>query len=368
MIMPAPYGRARSARPASRSKSGCIISRSLPAVDPYLASAVSFARSALGGAGVVMVHYTRAQGLTDLPTEADAGRARRARCRRARRLCGRAARPQSAGLWAVGADPGGALARGARGNPAALHPRHRDRPPSRSRWSMPSRPPPRTRTSTCSTARRPCSGARPNCSRAIADASARTGRRVHMHLLETRYQRHWADETIPAASSAISTRSGCSRPASRSRIAPGRGPNELELIAERGATISANTSSNLHLHSGIAPVAEMVRRGCRVALGLDGATLDEDDDALRELRLAHLLHRGTGFRGRCQPRRDADHDAAQRPPLGHQPGRRRRARGRRAGRYSPARLGRRRRRTPARPISIRASCCSRAPPRITSAR
>src|SRR6266849_632489 len=42
----------------------------LPSVDPYLASAVSLARSALGGAGVVMVHYTRVQGLTDLPTEA----------------------------------------------------------------------------------------------------------------------------------------------------------------------------------------------------------------------------------------------------------------------------------------------------------
>src|SRR5882724_1561555 len=41
----------------------------LPAVDPYLAAAVSLARSALGGAGSVMVHYTRVQGLTDLPTE-----------------------------------------------------------------------------------------------------------------------------------------------------------------------------------------------------------------------------------------------------------------------------------------------------------
>ena len=39
----------------------------------------------------------------------------------------------------------------------------------------------------------------------------------------------------------------------------------------------------------------MVKRGCRVALGLDGSTLDEDDDALREMRLAHLLHAGTGF-------------------------------------------------------------------------
>src|SRR6185369_13747840 len=42
----------------------------LPAVDPYLATAVSLARSARGGTGHVMVHYTRAQGLTDYVTEA----------------------------------------------------------------------------------------------------------------------------------------------------------------------------------------------------------------------------------------------------------------------------------------------------------
>ena len=40
----------------------------------------------------------------------------------------------------------------------------------------------------------------------------------------------------------------------------------------------------------------MVKRGCRVALGLDGMTLDEDDDALREMRLAHMLHHGIAFR------------------------------------------------------------------------
>ena len=50
----------------------------LPSVDPYLAAAVSLSRSALGGAGAVMVHYTRAQGLTDLPTEvAEVARAAR---------------------------------------------------------------------------------------------------------------------------------------------------------------------------------------------------------------------------------------------------------------------------------------------------
>jgi cytosine/adenosine deaminase-related metal-dependent hydrolase len=72
-------------------------------------------------------------------------------------------------------------------------------------------------------------------------------------------------------------------------------PAELELIAERGATIVINTSSNLALRSGTAPLPEMARRGCRVALGLDGMTLDGDDDILRELRLAHLLHAGSGF-------------------------------------------------------------------------
>ena len=47
----------------------------------------------------------------------------------------------------------------------------------------------------------------------------------------------------------------------------------------------------------------MLKRGCRVALGLDGATLDEDDDALREMRLADLLHGGIGFRPMSTARR-----------------------------------------------------------------
>ena len=72
-------------------------------------------------------------------------------------------------------------------------------------------------------------------------------------------------------------------------------PDELELLAERGVTIAVNTSSNLHLRSGIAPVPLMFEAGCRVALGIDGSALDDDDDALRELRLWHLLHVGKGF-------------------------------------------------------------------------
>ena len=44
----------------------------IPSVDPYLAGVVALSRSALGGVGVVMMHLTRPQGLTDLPSEAAA--------------------------------------------------------------------------------------------------------------------------------------------------------------------------------------------------------------------------------------------------------------------------------------------------------
>src|SRR5580692_1386565 len=39
-----------------------------PSVDPYLAAVMNFANGARGGTGTVMMHYTRTQGLTDLPT------------------------------------------------------------------------------------------------------------------------------------------------------------------------------------------------------------------------------------------------------------------------------------------------------------
>jgi cytosine/adenosine deaminase-related metal-dependent hydrolase len=56
-----------------------------------------------------------------------------------------------------------------------------------------------------------------------------------------------------------------------------------------------NNSSNLHLYSGRAPLADMQAAGVEVAMGLDGCALDEDDDGLRELRLFHLLGRRPGY-------------------------------------------------------------------------
>jgi cytosine/adenosine deaminase-related metal-dependent hydrolase len=265
-----------------------------PSVDPYLAAAMTFANSAIGGAGTVMVHYTRAQGLTDLPTEA-------IEVARAARDVG-----VRAGFAVSMKDRNPLVYGGSEALLAAL--------PSEVRLEIAQR-----------FMRKPLSPADyvalvddvaaaadgpgfnvqygPNgvqwCSdellQAVAQGSHRTGRRVHMHLLETRYQRQWADATYPDGVVRMLDEIGLLSPRLTLAHCVWATPEELELLAERGVTISVNTSSNLHLHSGIAPVIQMKKLGCSVALGIDSKAFDDDDDALRELRLSYLLHSGTGF-------------------------------------------------------------------------
>jgi cytosine/adenosine deaminase-related metal-dependent hydrolase len=130
---------------------------------------------------------------------------------------------------------------------------------------------------------------------AIAERSAATGRRVHMHLLETIYQRQWADGAFPGGVVRFLKDIGLlSERLTIAHCIHAR-PDELDMIAESGATIVTNFSSNLHLHSGFPPIADAHRRGCKIAVGIDGVALDEDDDAIREMRLVQMAHGGLGF-------------------------------------------------------------------------
>jgi cytosine/adenosine deaminase-related metal-dependent hydrolase len=137
------------------------------------------------------------------------------------------------------------------------------------------------------------------CSRrlleAIAENSALTGRRIHMHLLETIYQRAWADEHFPGGVVRYLRDIGLlSNRLTLAHCIHAR-PDELEIIAASGARIVTNFSSNLHLHSGLAPIAAAHQCGCAIAVGVDGLALDEDDDVIREMRLVQMAHGGLGF-------------------------------------------------------------------------
>jgi len=66
---------------------------------------------------------------------------------------------------------------------------------------------------------------------------------------------------------------------------------EIEALAESGAAVSHNPSSNLRLRAGIAPLNALREAGVTVGLGMDGTTLDDDEDMFTEMRLAMRLHR-----------------------------------------------------------------------------
>ncbi len=66
---------------------------------------------------------------------------------------------------------------------------------------------------------------------------------------------------------------------------------DLDLLQERGVIPIYNPKSNMKLGSGIAPVAEMLRRGIPVALGTDGSASNDLLDMFEEMRSGALLQK-----------------------------------------------------------------------------
>ena len=272
----------------------------LPGVDPYLSAVTSFARSARRGVAELMVHYNRLQGVSSYLEEVAA--------------VARAAADVGLRIgFAVSMRDRHGIGYGPDDNVlAALRPGIRDE--VRRRLSVNAVSPAEQLAVVddvaCLVQERghaPCVNVQYGptgvqwCSEAllesIAAASAENGRGVHMHLLETRYQREWADREYPQGMLGRLDEIGLLSPRLTVAHCTWARPEELALLAERGVTIAVNTSSNLSLRSGIAPLPEMLRQGCRVAMGIDGLALDDDDDALREMRLSWSLHRGWGYEG-----------------------------------------------------------------------
>lgn len=68
---------------------------------------------------------------------------------------------------------------------------------------------------------------------------------------------------------------------------------DLQLFAERGATIVHCPQSNLKLGSGIAPIARYLEKGIRVGIGTDGTSSNNNLDLLEEMQDASLLMKGS---------------------------------------------------------------------------
>lgn len=66
---------------------------------------------------------------------------------------------------------------------------------------------------------------------------------------------------------------------------------ELDLLAQTGTGVAHCPVSNMKLSSGIARIPEMLERGVRVGLAVDGSASQDGSNLLEEIRICYLLHR-----------------------------------------------------------------------------
>ncbi len=134
-----------------------------------------------------------------------------------------------------------------------------------------------------------------DCLMRAAERAAALDTRIQTHLVESYYEkllgpRLWSSATLHHLDTL-----GVLSP--RFTVAHGTWltDSEIALLAERGAAVSHNPSSNLRLRAGIAPLNVMLAAGATVGIGLDGTTINDDDDMFAEMRLALRLQRGPAF-------------------------------------------------------------------------
>jgi 5-methylthioadenosine/S-adenosylhomocysteine deaminase len=130
---------------------------------------------------------------------------------------------------------------------------------------------------------------------ALRDWSSKYRVGMHMHLVETAYQKEYARRRTGRTAFQHLVDLGVAGP----QLTLGHGvwlnAADIDLVAQTGTMICHNASSNLRLRSGVGPLNHWATRGIRVALGLDEAGINDDRDMLQEMRLVLRLHRVPGM-------------------------------------------------------------------------
>jgi 5-methylthioadenosine/S-adenosylhomocysteine deaminase len=67
--------------------------------------------------------------------------------------------------------------------------------------------------------------------------------------------------------------------------------DDIRILAETETGVTHHPSCNLRVRNGISPVFHMLKTGVKVGLGLDGKSINDDDDLIQEMKMCYLLHR-----------------------------------------------------------------------------
>src|ERR1700732_4572183 len=139
----------------------------------------------------------------------------------------------------------------------------------------------------------------------LADYSERYDAPMHMHLVETAFQKEYARRRGGGTALDYIDRFGFLGPLLTLGHGVWLNEADLDSIAATGTHICHNCSSNFRLRSGLAPLNFFEKRGINTAIGLDEAGINDDRDMLQEMRMVLRAHRVPGM------------DEADVPSVGH---------------------------------------------------
>jgi 5-methylthioadenosine/S-adenosylhomocysteine deaminase len=122
----------------------------------------------------------------------------------------------------------------------------------------------------------------------------RLGLAVQIHVAETRYEVEEIGRRAGTTPLAYLDRFGLVDQRLTAVHCVHMADEDLDLIQARGVIPVHNPKSNMKLGSGIAPVAEMLRRDIPVALGTDGSASNDLLDMFEEMRVGALLQKVAG--------------------------------------------------------------------------
>jgi 5-methylthioadenosine/S-adenosylhomocysteine deaminase len=129
----------------------------------------------------------------------------------------------------------------------------------------------------------------------LSDASKKYNVPMHMHLLETAYQKEYAWRRGKCTALEYIDRFGMVN----ERLTLGHGvwlnETDIEKLAAAGGCVCHNCSSNFRLRSGVAALNHFEKMGLNTAIGLDEAGINDDRDMLQEMRLVLRAHRIPGM-------------------------------------------------------------------------
>ncbi|MGE0210684.1 MAG: amidohydrolase family protein [Parvibaculaceae bacterium] len=127
----------------------------------------------------------------------------------------------------------------------------------------------------------------------LRDLSRKHDLPMHMHILESPYQKEYARRRSGSAIGHLKDLGLLGRNLTLGH-AVWTTEAEIEEIAASGTCICHNCSSNFRLRSGIAPLQAFLDHGITVGLGIDEAGINDDRDMLQEMRVVRLAHRMPG--------------------------------------------------------------------------